>query len=262
MQRVNLIFRYLSYKLFARHKHGHGIHSPFVYDFIRKVLNQHEEHSSFRTIEKIRYQYLGSNEPLAVAHYGAGSRTSEKHIRKLKQIVRSSAVSAKYGQMLHHTAKYYQPEFIIELGTSAGISTAYLATANPATRVITIEGDSNILQIARKTFHALNLKNIEQLNDTFENALEHILKSVSGKLLVFVDGNHQFSCVLNYFQKLKIYSDECLVIFDDIKWSGGMIKAWEAIRSDTEVNISIDLFFMGIVMLHANIRKQNFVIKF
>lgn len=262
MQRVNLIFRYISYKLFARHKHGHGIHSPFVYDFIRKVLNQHHEHSTFRIIEKIRYQYLRSDESFAVTDHGAGSRILIRDSKKLKEIVSSSAVSAKYGRMLHNLVKYYQPEFIIELGTSAGISAAYLATANPATRVITIEGDSNIAQIARKTFHELNLKNIEQITDTFENALEHVMKSVSGKLLIFMDGNHQYKCVLNYFQKLKIHSDECLIIFDDIRWSGGMLKAWKVIRSDPTVNISIDLFFMGIVLLHANIRKQNFVIKF
>lgn len=262
MQKVNLIFRYISYKLFARHQHGHGIHSPFVYNLIRKVLNRHNEHASFRNIERIRNQYIASNESIAVTDFGAGSRAFKKDVKKLKQIVKSSAVSPKYGRMLHFLAYYYQPEFIVELGTSAGISAAYMAAANPATKVFTIEGDQIISQIAGNTFQKLKLQNIEQITDTFENALDKVIKKVSGKLLIFIDGNHQYHSVLDYFMKFSIYCDECLIIFDDIRWSDEMLKAWKVIRFDPGVKISIDLFFMGIVLLNTNIPKQHFVIRF
>jgi predicted O-methyltransferase YrrM len=262
MQRVNLIFRYLSYKLFARHKHGHGIHSPFVYHFIENVLNQRDEPPAFQTIEKRRKSYLKSNEPVVITVHGARSKISKKNIRKLKDIVRTSAVPAKYGQMLYHLVNHYQPEYIIELGTSAGISTAYLASANPAVKVYTVEGNSGIAQIAKKTFHDLNLNNIVQMTENFENALQPVLKIVAGKLLVFIDGDHQYKRVMDYFKQLKVHPDECLIIIDDIRWSGEMLKAWKEICSDPVVKISIDLFFMGILLLNANIHKQNFVIKF
>lgn len=225
-------------------------------------MNRHDEHPSFRNIEKIRCHYLENNESIAVTDYGAGSRTSGKEIKKLKEIVKSSAVSARYGKMLHYLADYFRPEFIIELGTSAGISTSYLASANPLTKVFTIEGDSNIAQIAGKTFDELNIKNIEQITGTFENALQHVMMRISGRLLVFIDGNHQYNCVLDYFQRVKMHSGECLIIFDDIRWSDDMLKAWSKIRSDPSVKISMDLFFMGIVLLNANIQKQDFVIKY
>ncbi len=164
--------------------------------------------------------------------------------------------------MLHHLVIHYKPGFIIELGTSAGISTAYLATANPDTKIFTLEGNSNISRIAINTFRELNLKNIELINDTFENALEHVMKRISGKLLAFIDGNHQYHSVLEYLQKLKKHPDECLIVFDDIRWSKGMLTAWKAICQDPGVNVSMDLFRMGIVLLNTNIPKQHFMIKF
>lgn len=262
MQRVNLVFRYLSYKLFARHQHGHGIHSPFVYSFIKKVLNQHDERPSFQMIETTRRQYLKSDESTGIAEYGAGSKVLKKDIRKLKEIVRTSAVSAKYGQMLYHLVTFYQPQFIAELGTSAGISTAYMASASPLTKVYTVEGNSSLAQIAGKTFHDLSLKNVKQITDTFENALQHLMKNLTGKLLVFIDGDHQYKSMMGYFHRILNHPDECLIVFDDIRWSGDMFKAWKEIISDPGVKISIDLFFMGIIILNANIPKQKFVIKF
>jgi hypothetical protein len=53
-----------------------------------------------------------------------------------------------------------------------------------------------------------------------------------------------------------------MIVFDDIRWSDGMLKAWKKIMADPGVKISMDLFCMGIVVLNTNIPKQNFVIKF
>jgi predicted O-methyltransferase YrrM len=262
MQRVNLIFQYLSYKLFARHKHGQGIHSPFVYGLITKVLDRNEKFPVFQKIEKIRKQYLLSDEPVIIKGHGAGSRTSKKNIRKLKEIVRTSAVSAKYGRMLYHLVTFYQPQIIAELGTSTGISTAYLALAAANTKVLTVEGNSSLAQIARNTFHELNIGNTEQITGTFNDALHYIIQCFAGKVLVFIDGDHRFESIMGYFQRILCYHGECLVIIDDIRWSEDMLKAWKKIISDSSVQISIDIFNMGIVLLNKNTQKCHFVIRF
>lgn len=262
MQRVNLIFQYVSYKLFARHKHGHGIHSPFVYGLITKVLNRNEKSPVFQNIEKIRKQYLLSDEPVVIKDHGAGSRTLKKNIRKLKGIVRTSAVSAKYGRLLHNLVTFYQPQIIAELGTSTGISTAYLASAAENTKVLTVEGNSSLAQIARNTFHELNIRNTEQITGTFDNALPFIIQGLKGKVLVFIDGDHQYNSIMGYFKRIRSYSGECMIIIDDIRWSEDMLKAWKKIISDPSVQISIDIFYMGIVMLNKNTQKRHFVIRF
>lgn len=262
MQRVNLIFQYLSYKLFARHKHGQGIHSPFVYGLITKVLTRYKKFPAFQNIEKVRKQYLQSDKPVVIKDHGAGSRTLKKSVRKLKEIVKTSAVSAKYGRMLYHLVTFYQPQIIAELGTSTGISTAYLASAAANTKVLTVEGNTSLAQIARNTFQELNIRNTEQITGTFDNALPYILQCFKGKVLVFIDGDHQYESIMDYFHRIRSYSDECLIIIDDIRWSEDMLKAWNKIISDSSVQISIDIFYMGMVLLNRNTQKCHFVIRF
>ncbi len=183
-------------------------------------------------------------------------------MQKLKRITRNSSVSAKYGRMLYHLVTFYQPQIIAELGTSTGISTAYLASANANTKVFTVEGNSSLARIARNTFHELNIRNAEQITGAFDNGLPYIMQCFKGKVLVFMDGDHQYKSIMNYFQQIRSYSGECLIIFDDIRWSEDMLKAWKKIISDPAVEISIDIFYMGIVLLNMNVQKHHFVIRF
>jgi hypothetical protein len=54
-----------------------------------------------------------------------------------------------------------------------------------------------------------------------------------------------------------------MVIFDDIHWSEGMLRAWETIKKDSAVTLSIDLFFIGIVLFKKDIKeKQHFVLEY
>ena len=51
-------------------------------------------------------------------------------------------------------------------------------------------------------------------------------------------------------------------IFDDIHWSKEMEEAWNEIKQDSRVTISIDLFKIGIVFFRKGQVKQDFVLRF
>jgi len=52
-------------------------------------------------------------------------------------------------------------------------------------------------------------------------------------------------------------------VFDDIHWSLEMEEAWEQIRQDPGVTLSIDLFFIGLVFFSPSFKvKQHFTIRF
>ena len=67
--------------------------------------------------------------------------------------------------------QYYQPENILELGTSFGITTAYLACGNEGAKVYTCEGAKQIASIAEKNFTQLNIKNITLVQGDFVTTL-------------------------------------------------------------------------------------------
>jgi len=53
------------------------------------------------------------------------------------------------------------------------------------------------------------------------------------------------------------------MVFDDINWSEGMQEAWDIIRKNERVKISIDLFYMGILFFRKEQKEQeHFVIRF
>jgi predicted O-methyltransferase YrrM len=256
--------KYISYWIRASNGKGHGTHSPFVFDFIRNVLNDKREFYPYRDIELLRSVLLKDRTFLEVEDYGAGSARGGAGRRCVADIARYGAKSPKYAQLLFRIAHYYQPGTIIEMGTSLGISTAYLASANKSTKVITIEGSSAVADRAEKYFNGLSLGNIELKRGRFDQVLPLVLLEDPYPGMVFVDGNHRKDPTLEYFTLLMNgMAPSGVIVFDDIHWSREMEEAWSVIRADSRVMLTIDLFFMGLVFLRPDFKiKQDFLIRF
>jgi predicted O-methyltransferase YrrM len=158
----------------------------------------------------------------------------------------------------------YQPSNIIELGTSFGISTAYMATAAPNATVYSLEGASAIATIAQQNFDQLGTQNIQLIPGDFTDTLPKLLQSLDGVDFAYVDGNHRQAPTLDYFHQLMAKSHEnTVIIFDDIHWSAEMEAAWEIIKGHEPVTLSIDLFFIGIVFFKKDFKaKQHFILRF
>ena len=115
--------KYLKYYINAHNGKGHGVHSPFVFDFITHVLNDRKEYDSYKEIEPLRKQLLQNNSIIDVEDFGAGSAVIPFEKRKVSAIAKSSLKSKKFATLLYRIVKYYNPQNIMELGTSFGITT-------------------------------------------------------------------------------------------------------------------------------------------
>jgi predicted O-methyltransferase YrrM len=199
-----------------------------------------------------------------VEDFGAGSAVIPFKNRIVKNIAASSLKKKKYAQLLFRIAKYYNSKTIVELGTSFGISTSYLASANPDSKIYTFEGAKNIAKIAKENFEKLQLKNIEMVEGSFEKTLPFINDKIENIDLLFVDGNHRKEPTLQYFNFfLSKAGNNSIFIFDDIHWSEEMEEAWKIIKSHSAVTLSIDLFFIGLVFFSNDFKvKQDFPIRF
>ena len=68
---------------------------------------------------------------------------------------------------------------------------------------------------------------------------------------------------LNYFEQCIPYiNNNSLFIFVDIHWSEEMEEAWEEIKKNKNVTLTVDLFQLGLVYFHKELTKQDFVIRF
>ena len=256
--------KFLRYYLKALNGKGHGMHSPFVFDFILNVLNNKKGYSIPSEVEHLRKKLLHDQRVIELKDLGAGSRTTGSLQRKVGNLADAALKPPRYGQLLYRLAKHYQPKKIVELGTSLGITTAYFSKAVPDGRIITIEGSEAIAEIAKSNFNILGCTNIELLRENFDSVLPPVLNRFSTVDLAFIDGNHRYEPTINYFQQfLKASDNDTILVFDDIHWSEEMERAWKEIQSHPSVRGTVDIFFLGFVFFRIEFRtQQHFKIRF
>lgn len=261
MNKTHLIFNYLNYFFKARNQHG--IHSPFVYELYNNVIKDQTPFYVFSDIESIRAKLLLSNIEIEINDFGAGSTINKSNKRSISDIAKNSLKASKYAQLLFRLVHRFKPTNVLELGTSLGISTMYLAASNSKTQVTTVEGCPNISKVAQINFDKLGLKNINLINQPFETFLPNYLKTVSTLDFVFFDGNHTKEATLNYFNLcVEKTNQQTVFVFDDIYWSKGMNEAWNEIKQHPKISTTIDLFAVGIVFFNSDLSKENFVLRY
>lgn len=263
MKKYRKILKGIKYKSLSRHKYGFGIHSPFVYKFVTEVMRSKEKKPAFTEIEELRKELRRSEKILHYNDPGAGSVKLRGKNRKIANIAKTASVSGKYGRLLYRIVEEFKPKTILEIGTALGMSTLYLAKANEKAVVYTLEGAESLADVARENFDKMKVQNVKLIPGLFETTLPGILDEINGPDLVFFDGNHTKNATLDYFyQCLERVGDQTIFIFDDIHWSGGMEEAWERIKMEDKVRVTIDLFRVGLVFFRKGLYRQNFTIRY
>ena len=209
----DLAKKYLSYYYHASNGKGHGMHSPFVFDFILHVLNNRKQYHPPRDLEELRKKYLSDPEKLMIQEMGAGTRKGRPgevvNTRAVSEIASSALKPKKYARLMYRLVRHYQPAEVLELGTSLGITTAYLAKANRDAIITTIEGNPSVLKKAVQGFQSLSLPNIVSLEGNFDSVLPEVLSKKTKIDLAYLDGNHKKKPTLDYFEQI-------LTSFEDV----------------------------------------------
>lgn len=259
MINVHMAGRFVRYQLQALTRYE--LHSPFLFALEEEVLHDSRHYYAFDEIEFRRDQLLADSRVLTIQDFGAGSHTQRSPQRKVSDIARTSLITPHFGRIMFRLVNFLQPRTILEMGTSLGISSLYMAKAAPDAQLITLEGSTAIAEIARDQHEALQQQNIRIITGEFNNTLPEALTALGSIDLAFIDGNHRLEPTIAYFEALKPYlHDGSVIVFDDIHWSPGMDAAWDAIRKDPRVTCSIDLFYKGIVAFKHEFRQPQHIV--
>lgn len=253
---IDLIKQYIDYRIYSKTKYD--IHSPFLFDFITKVLDDKNTYDAYALVDRYKNQLKKNKQLIEVIDYGAPSKYSNQNKILVHKMASNTAIHNKYGKLLFRMVKYYQPKTIIEIGTGLGISTAYMAAANQHEDFFTLEGNPSLLEINTHNFKNFKFNNVNFLLGNFNKILPEILASIQNIDFAFIDGNHQKEATIRYYNLLKSKcNNNSILIFDDIRWSDEMYEAWQEIIQDNDVTLSLDLFRMGIVFFRKEIHKKQ-----
>ena len=254
---------YLNYKYKAINVHH--LHSPFAYDLVKNVVNNKQRNPDYKKINSLRKQLQGDSSDIEVTDFGAGVGNQEHstYLKNVSAIFKNNSIQTKYGELLYRLVKHLHPTHILELGTSLGISTAYMALAAPEASITTVEGCKGIAEKAAENFVKLGIKNIHQEIGNFDNILAPIINDIPKIDFAFIDGNHRKEPTIRYFEScLQKSHNDTVLIFDDIHWSEDMNEAWNIICSHKSVTLTLDIFQFGIVFFKKELSKQDFIISY
>jgi predicted O-methyltransferase YrrM len=255
---MNIGFEFIKYSLNAKGRQG--IHSPFVYNLMDKVLSRPIS-SEIKHRQKALFAELRSdNTNIDFEEFGAGSKKLGKQ-RTVKQIFTTNSTHKKYGDLLIRIMQCYQPMSVLELGTSLGTGTLQMHWGNPLAKITSIEGCKETFAVAKKNIlnHSLN-DQIHTKNCTFQDYFNEPITELFD--LVFIDGHHDGNSLIEYVKKLEKHThNDTIFILDDIRWNNDMFSAWNKLSSDHQYHLTIDFFKMGLLIRQPNKQKEHFTLR-
>ena len=257
---LRVIISYL--KFFWNSKNEHGVHSPFVFSLVTKCFYDKKKYAQYSALKNYRNSLLSNRNTIEVTDFGAGSRVFKSNTRAISQIAKNAGISKKRAELLFRITNYFQPENILEIGTSLGLATSALSLGNKNAKIITLEGCPETAAVAKRRFDEFDLHNITAEVTEFSIYLKTPGIQLSSFGLIYFDGNHSKAATLEYFElMLPTTANDSVWIFDDIHWSHEMEEAWDIIKNHPKVTVTIDSFQWGLVFFRSEQPKEHFVIR-
>ena len=279
---------WLKHQLTARNTGGHGVHSPYLFEWVRMVMSDKNTYYVWDEIEEIRQEMLKETRELEFVDYGSGgplptspSKGRSANMRRVCDIAKGSLARRKEAQLLARLVGWLGRPLltspsrggigdeasedrkgltIVELGTSLGVTTAYLAAMDSRNKVVTYEGCPAVAEVAQANWEKLGLNNIAcVVGEITVDSLQLAVDRLSGIDVAFIDANHTCEATLTYFNALASrVHEKSVVVVDDIHYNEDMEKAWKAICADERVTTTMDLYRMGLVFFDKHYWRKHY----
>jgi len=258
------VFAYFRHLLTAWNTTGEGIHSPYLFELVRFVLRDENSYYCFADIERRREMLLACDDVIDVVDYGSQGTKEGMHVqRRVSDIAKNHLESAKVGQVLFRIIAWmgqHQQLQILELGTSLGVTTAYLAAPSGKNNVRTLEGSEELLRIAQGVWKTLKLENMSWQIGNIDDTLS---KCAHEKIdVAYVDANHTYEATSRYVHYLlPRLTEKGIIVIDDIHYSKEMECAWKELKADPRVTTSMDLYHIGLLFVDPHYLKRHYIIR-
>jgi predicted O-methyltransferase YrrM len=238
------------FKLKRLHSRGlpDKLFMPLSFLFKRSLSD--EDKKVFSKVESIREQIANNGKlftPILMNHHVE---------RTASEIAKKSSVSPEWGMFLYLCAKSFQAFTVLELGSSAGVSGCYLASAPACGKFITIEGSPALARLAEHNIRQVNAQS-HVINGRFDEVLRNVLDNLIDQIdLVYIYGPKEQAETLHLFRLIiPKLNNKSIVIFDDIYWSKDMRRLWQALCEWEGLAYAINVGRFGVCLWCGDKKK-------
>ena len=167
-----------------------------------------------------------------------------------------SSIPHDMGRFLFGLIRQTKPRVCLELGTGIGISALYILCAMHLNRqgvLWSLEGDSVRAEMARQLVTATPWhRQFRLVEGPFQKTLPKFFAQTKNFDMAFIDDCHEEAFVLDLWPKLRRRTSAGgILIYDDIRWSVGMNRAWNKMRIHPRVAWALDAERFGVISLRA-----------
>lgn len=215
----------LLYKI--RHHRGHGIHSPFVFNLVTKVI---EEKTPY-------YKYEDVKEHISLCH--------NNHYK-----------TNKYNRLSFRLVNYFGARHILEIGTEKGVNTLYLTAPYHDSECTVIEPSGEKYKAAQLLYKGWD-RNIKLVAD-------NILPKLTQKMdCIYININKDNILIDNIIEYIPNLVDEkTFIIVKGIRTNRRSKALWKDIAGMESRTAMLDLFNIGILFFDKSLYRWDYQISF
>lgn len=209
-----------------RHHKGHGIHSPFVFNFITKVIEEKTPYYAYNDIS----DYLNA----------CNIQVDEDN---------------KVNKLSFKTANYFNAKKILELGAGEGLNTLYITAASLAPHCVSVETNPQKLEKAQKLYDKWN-------RDIYLTSEEYPELDFTPDCIFLNLRNYNVDEERLIPYLLSCVNEDSFIFIDGIRTNRKQQMLWKQLVRCEEVVLSLDLFHIGILFFDKKFYKRNYKLSF
>ena len=247
--------RRLMYLKIARHRRGHGIHSPFLFRLITTVVEGKRKLPEYEILKELKKSAFGLLE-----NYQDPFFRDVYHQFKIvpgngHQLYRKIELPARYVKIVFRLIREFKPSVIVNYGPALGVNLALLAMANNDAEVYQVNNDPACEKFSRELPGNSAISNIHFVQED----------TITAIVPEFVNVNYPYNPDMSRYVIRKImekHSKDEVMIIRGIHESLEMEANWKEVTERENVRVSLDLFEIGIVLFRDGLQKENFIHRF
>jgi len=220
-----------------RYRKGYGVHSPFVYNLITKIIEEKSSFYAFGEIENFRHSLLKKKDSIS-------------------EITSRETQSPAYGALLFRLAHYFKCRSILEIGASSGVMALYLAMASKQCNCRLWEPRAGLLQALQDyalTHHLQKVSCEEKDFRTLSNEKNAPFD------LIFINQIADVEDEKTIWQTIRPFIDKhTVLIINDINRNPVMQKTWKLLKNEEYARTMIDIDFLGLVFFNDKLPKKQY----
>ena len=220
---------------------GFGIHSPFAFYFVRRVLREKCPYYAYEALYQCR-------------------RTAASIVRSRQ--LKKGILSYKSAKMLFRITCYFKPATILQIGTSYGVSAMSMLCADSRSTMVLYRGANTCCDIFdRLTAECSHrIENTLTLADAAQRYAERLGDGAAFILINSIDSDADARIALA--TATDAIKSGGVVIMRNLNNSEAMKKMWRDCCSVATHGMSFSNYRMGVFVGYKHLPRQNYTLWF